>query len=190
MLFVFLAGCWRMSGSVLVTFWDDCNLWRCWSRWPWAVLMVWGKCFLTRLEVNPGNVVKKPRSIAFRRVECFGVPKVVWWKIVRSDYVVFLRIIPFVWWWCVGCLVWHGACGAVGMLTVQSFVTGSRGPSSTVWLFLFFIVTLVYWKIASQPLLQSCPMERRLPDFKLVKTLALFALAGACRMLSCVMLVE
>ena len=26
--------------------------------------MVWGKCFLTRWEVNPGNVVKKPRSIA------------------------------------------------------------------------------------------------------------------------------
>ena len=42
----------------------DCMFCPSWQRCPFAVAILFGKCFRTKAEVRPGHVVKKPAVIA------------------------------------------------------------------------------------------------------------------------------
>ena len=66
----------------------DCKFLRSWSKWPFTVCSLLGKCFLTNCVVRPGKEATKPLSIAFERVDFTGKPREVWWNLARSFFVV------------------------------------------------------------------------------------------------------
>ena len=53
-------------------------------RWPLSVAIDLGKCFRTRLEVKPGQVAKKPLSIALHQVDMQGLNAVACKKVTNS----------------------------------------------------------------------------------------------------------
>ena len=58
-----------VGGGVLV----DRTCWRANLRWPLAVSINLGSCLRTRLDVRPGQVVKKPAYMALQQVSIMGL---------------------------------------------------------------------------------------------------------------------
>ena len=67
------AGTWAV-GFVFV----DCKFCLSWSRCPFPVWSDLGRCFRTSFFVRPGKVLRKPLSIASRRVDGTGNPRDAW----------------------------------------------------------------------------------------------------------------
>ena len=60
---------------------------RSWRRCPFAVAMLFGKCFRTRADVRPGHVVKKPAVIAVVHDDNTGLKAALWRYYMMSDLV-------------------------------------------------------------------------------------------------------
>ena len=53
-----------------------------------TVVLIFGRCLDTNFLFNPGNVERKPLSIASIRVDLTGNPKDAWCSFARSFLVV------------------------------------------------------------------------------------------------------
>jgi len=51
---------------------------RCWSRWPFAVAVEGGRCWVMARVVRPGHVAKKLFCTACRKVEVVGLKQAAW----------------------------------------------------------------------------------------------------------------
>ena len=60
---------------------------RSWRRFPFAVAMLLGKCFRTRVDVRPGHVAKKPAVIAVVHDDTTGMKAALWRYCMMSDLV-------------------------------------------------------------------------------------------------------
>ena len=69
------------------------DFFRSWSKWPLTVVSIFGRCLDTNFLFNPGNVERKPLSIALIRVDFTGNPKEAWCSFARSFFVVSERTI-------------------------------------------------------------------------------------------------
>ena len=73
-----------VAGEVFLV---DCTFFWSWRRCPFAVAMLLGKFFRTRVDVRPGHVVKKPAVILVVHDDTEGLKAALWRYCMMSDLV-------------------------------------------------------------------------------------------------------
>ena len=83
---IFITGGLEMlvAGEVFLV---DRKFCRSWQRCPFAVAILLGKCFRTRVGLRPGHVVKKPAVIAVVHDATIGLKAALWRYCMMSDLV-------------------------------------------------------------------------------------------------------
>ena len=141
--------CGLVTGITFV----DCRFFRSWSKWPFTVCLLFGKCFLTNFVVRPGNEETNPLSIASSRVDFTGNPREAWWNLARSRFVVSDRIMA----------LQFGVTSVIGRSASNCTNHMVLGPRQCLTIIttpsLLRMRSFFSEKVAVQPWSHSCPMD-------------------------------
>ena len=115
--------------------------------------MDFGRDLLTRVVVKPGNVAKKPLSMASFQVRRAGLQQARW------GYLIKLGLVRM---WYTLMATWSLQSVSVGVIGAShSLELWSRSAVRTTWLLLSVTVASSFRNHASYPASQNCPTDSR-----------------------------